>query len=482
MADQPNILLIFTDQHRLSAIGAYGETPCQTPNLDRLAAGGTRFETAYTTCPLCSPARGTIMTGAWPLRHGITSNINNMTSASHGLRDHPDLLPRRLQAVGYRTGYSGKWHLGQEPGEMRLGKRKAPWPEMPSMPRDFGFDGQNFPGHGGGGFGYREYQDYLSENDWEHEVEKGELTGPLESTVPYFLTSHTMSLIDEYQADDEPFFIWHNFWGPHGPYLATREYNDIYRDVELPPWPNFEWPSRDIPGPHHAKIIADAESKTWEDHWQPRLRRYYAFTTMIDDQIGRLIDHLERRGIADNTIVVFCADHGETLGSHGGLIDKGYHHFEEIQRIPMIVRGPGVETGSVREEFISLADVMPTICELASDTDDIDYAQGRSMAPLLRGESVDDWREDVVVEFDGLNHGACTIRTLRHGRYKYGLNLVHEDELYDLGEDPWETTNLINEPAFQEVAQEMRERLFAWMKWADDQSLCIFRASYPAAR
>ena len=198
MAARPNVLLIFTDQHRLSALGAYGETPCQTPNLDRLAAAGTRFETAYTTCPLCSPARGTIMTGTWPFRHGITSNINNMTSACHNLRDTPDLLPRRLQAQGFRTGYTGKWHLGERGDDMRLGKYQAPWPHIESLPKDFGFDGQNFPGHGGGGFHYQEYQDYLAENGWEHNVGNGELTGPLESTVPYFLTSHTMSLIDTY--------------------------------------------------------------------------------------------------------------------------------------------------------------------------------------------------------------------------------------------------------------------------------------------
>jgi arylsulfatase A-like enzyme len=482
MADQPNILLIMTDQHRLSAIGSYGETPCRTPNLDHLAESGTRFETTYTTCPLCSPARATIMTGAWPLRHGITSNINNMTSACHSLRDTPDLLPRRLQAQGYRTGYTGKWHLGQDEEGDRLGRKHAPWPHLESLPRDFGFDGQNFPGHGGGGFRYPEYREYLADNGWEHEVENGELTGPVESTVPYFLASHTMSLIDQYEQGNEPFFIWHNFWGPHGPYFATREYNDIYREMDLPPWPNFEWPSRSTPGPHQAKIAGDAAAENWEDYWLPRLRRYYAFTTMIDAQIGRLLAHLQERGLAEDTIVIFTADHGETLGSHGGLVDKGYHHFEEIQRIPLIACGPGVERGTVRQELASLADVMPTICDLAGDEGAKECAQGRSIAPLLRGESAAHWREDVAVEFDGLNHGACTIRTLRHGPYKYGLNLVHQDQLYDLDRDPHETENLIEDPDYRDVAADLRHRLFEWMKWADDQALCIYRTRYPEAR
>jgi len=475
MANRPNILLILTDQHRLSAVGAYGDTPCRTPHLDLLVQAGTRFETAYTTCPLCSPARASIMTGMWPHRHGVTANINNMTSACHSLPDNPGLLPRQLQAQGYRTGYSGKWHLGEEESSARLGKYAAPWPHIESMPRDFGFDGQNFPGHGGGGFGYPEYEEYLAKNDWRHELVNGELTGPLESTVPYFLTSNTLSLIDQYKDGDAPFFIWHNFWGPHGPYFATREYNDIYRDMVLPPWPNFDWPSRQTPGPHQAKINPRAESMTWEGNWQPLLRHYYAFTSMIDDQIGRTLRHLEESGLAENTIVIFSADHGETCGSHGGLTDKGYHHFEEIQRIPLIIRGPGVDEGSVRNELASLADIMPTICDLAGSPATGDPIQGRSLTPLLRGQSVKDWREDIVVEFDGLNQGACTLRTLRHGPYKYGLNLVHEDELYDLERDPWETRNLVNDPGYQNIARDLRGRLFGWLKEADDQTLCIFR-------
>ncbi|MFW5803449.1 MAG: sulfatase-like hydrolase/transferase [Verrucomicrobiota bacterium] len=472
---RPNILLILTDQHRLSAVGAYGETPCQTPNLDRLAAAGTRFETAYTTCTLCSPARASVMTGAWPHRHGVTANINNLTAACHGLIDSPDLLPRRLQAQGYRTGYTGKWHLGERADSEVLGKFRAPWPHLESMPKDFGFDGQNFPGHGNGGFQYPEYQQYLQENGWKHEKQNGELTGPVESTVPYFLTSNTLEMIDDYAQGEQPFFIWHNFWGPHGPYLATREYNDIYRDMDIPPWPNSDWPARRTPGPHQAKIHPDAERLTWREYWLPRLRRYYAFTTMIDAQIGRMLDHLEERGLADNTLVIFTADHGETCGSHGGLTDKGYHHFEEIQRIPMLARGPGVDAGAVRPELISLADVMPTVCNAAGADSAGDSVEGRSFLPLLQGCAVDDWRDSVAVDFDGLNNGACTLRTLRHDRYKYGLNLVHQDELYDLESDPHETRNLIDHPDYAEIARDLRRRMLAWLTDADDQSLCILR-------
>ena len=482
MSDRPNILLIVTDQHRLEAVGAYGDTPCQTPHIDRLAERGTRFENVYTTYPVCSPARGTIMTGQWPMRHGITANTNNLTAACHHVRDSPNLLPRKLQARGYRTGYTGKWHLGDSKDAMHLGKYESPWPHIEALPRDYGFDGQNFPGHGAGGFQYPEYKQYLKDHGFTGAKENGELTEPVESTVPYFLTSHTISLIDQYREAEEPFFIWHNFWGPHGPYLATKEYNDIYRDMDLPPWPNFDWPAQDTPGPHQAKIYRDPKAASWRDYWQRQLQRYYAFTTMIDDQIGRMLQHLEETGLAENTVVIFCADHGETLGSHGGLTDKGYHHFEEIQRIPLIVRGPGVREAQVRDELISLADLMPTVCDLAGDDAEHEPIQGRSFAPLLKGQAVPDWREDVLIEFDGLNNGACTIRTLVAGRYKYGLNLVHQDELYDLEADPWETRNLIADADHQALAQRLRERIFEWMQEADDQALAVFRSAYPEAR
>lgn len=413
------------------------------------------------------------MTGHWPHRHGITANIEDMNAGCHFLQDSPDLLPRRLQSQGYRTGYTGKWHLGNQKDDQRLGKFPVPWPQVESLPRDFGFDGHNFPGHGDGGFEYPEYKEYLQKHGWNHEVANGELTGPVESTESYFLTQNTLSLIDGYTSEEAPFFIWHNFWGPHGPYFATREFNDIYRDMAIPPWPNFCWPARQIDGPHQVMIHPLADKVTWEEFWLPLVRRYYAFTTMIDSQIGRLLDHLDRTGLAATTTVIFAADHGETCGSHGGLINKGYHHFEEIQRIPLIVRGPDVQRGAVRNELISLADFMPTICDLAGAPT---ACSGRSFTPMLRGESISDWREEVVVSFDGLAHAGCTIRTLRHGPYKYGLNLAHRDQLYDLDADPLETRNLIDHPDYADIADDLRRRIFRWLREADDQALCILRA------
>ena len=477
---RPNILLIFTDQHRLSAVGCYGETPCRTPNIDRLAREGTRFETAYTTCPVCSPARGTVMTGLFPHAHGICSNVHNLGCSVHELADRPELLSRRLQAARYRCGYSGKWHLGTAATQAYGG------PNQPSLPKDVGFEGQNFPGHGGGGFNYPEYREYLEESGFAHEVYQvredreriwpyGVLRGPVESTVPYFLTENSIGLIDRFAADGEPFFMWHNFWGPHGPFFTTREYYDLYAEVEIPEWPNYRWEGSKANAPYQVKRHPRTDELAWGD-WAEAVRHYYAFTTLIDAQIGRLLDHLEASGLAENTVVIFTADHGQTLGSHGGLTDKGWHHFEEIQRVPFIVRVPGGEGGCVRNEWISLADLYPTILELAGAGLPEMGLHGASFAPLLRGEEVA-WRDAVFVEFHGVNGLATTMASVRRGGVKYGWNCSCWDELYDLERDPHETVNLVDDPGYAGVLAEMRGVLAEWMRETGHPGLRMFEFS-----
>ena len=470
----PNILFIFTDQHRLSALGCYGETPCQTPNLDRLAAQGVRFETAYTVCPVCSPARGTIMTGLYPHSHGICANVHNLGCAVHELEDHPDLLSRRLEQAGYFCGYSGKWHLGSKTDRAFISKSTM------SVPTKLGFTGQDFPGHGGGGFIYPEYQEYLKKNGFTHEVIQapnydermpaGILSGPEESTVPYFLTENSIELMEQAKNEEKPFFLWHNFWGPHSPYYATQEYYDIYRDIEIPEWPNYQWDPKDDNMPRQVKIHPHADSLTWED-WAEAIRHYYAFTTMIDRQIGRMLDYLEESGLAENTIVIFSSDHGETLGSHGGLTDKGWHHFEETQRIPFIIKTPEkfktqTAPGSVKQDFLSSADIYPTILDIAgiqAENFDRLALQGKSILPLLRGESVQ-WRDSVFTEFYGVNNASVSMISVRHGDMKYGWNCSNIDELYDLKDDPYEMNNLIKDSQYAIVLSELREIMADWMK------------------
>ncbi|MFP3897158.1 MAG: sulfatase-like hydrolase/transferase [Anaerolineales bacterium] len=469
---KPNILFILTDQHKLDAMGCYRDTPCRTPNLDRLAETGVRFETAYTACPVCSPTRSTIMTGLYPHQHGMCCNVEDLGCSVHELVDRPALLTRRLQDAGYRCGYTGKWHLGSDREEF-YGLENEP-----TLPRNVGFEGQQFPGHGGGGFEYPEYNDYLAQHGWEHEVipqhdrpfhawNYGMLKGPVESTVPCFLARHTNALIDRFRAAGDPFFIWHSFWGPHSPYFIPRQFYEMYRDVEIPEWPNYRWDARALNRPHQVKLHTHADDLTWDD-WAEAVRYYYGFTTLIDQQIGGILRHLEKRGLRDNTIIIFAADHGETLGTHGGLTDKGWHHFEEIQRVPFIVwmperyYGNGVRPGDALHEWISLVDLYPSILDVAGAHVEEEELPGRSIWPLFDGGSVE-WRDQVFVEFFGVNSLVTTMASVRKGNFKYGWNCSSHDDLYDLGADPHEMHNLIDEPPYGAVVSEMRGLLEEWM-------------------
>jgi arylsulfatase A-like enzyme len=475
----PNILLILTDQHRLSAVGAYGNTPCQTPHIDHLAAEGVQFDNAYTTCPVCSPARATIMTGQYPHTHGVTANIHELGCSVHELVDRPELLSRRLQAAGYSLGYTGKWHLGTD-------RQKAfDAPNQPSLPRDVGFEGHNVPGHGDGGFGMPEYQTYLKQHEFQHQPKPwgndalqlrraGELAGPEESTVAHFLTDHTISLIDSFARRDRPFFIWHNFWGPHEPYYAPTRFVDLYHDEDIPPWPNYDWPARCIPGFHHVKLHPRQEQLRWQD-WAAAVRYYYALASLIDSQIGRLLDHLEQTGLIENTVIIFAADHGETLGSHGGLVDKGWHHFEETHHIPFIMRFPnGSHRGTSVSQLVSLADLYPTILDIADGSWKSDRIHGQSLLSLLNNNTAS-WRDMLVTEFGGLGNLAVTQRTLRWNNLKYGYNAGMQDEIYDLERDPHETRNLIEHPGYRSAASQLRERLAQWMRDTNDPAERMFR-------
>jgi len=451
-AHRPNILLLFTDQHRLSALGCYGRTPCRTPTIDRLAAEGVRFQTCYTPCPVCSPTRASILTGLYPHAHGVLSNVHNLGSNVSELPDGPHLLSRRLAAAGYRCGYTGKWHMGEGRARDRFGAEQSP-----ALPTTRGFEGQDFPGHGGGGFKYPEYRQYLAAGGWEHQVRPlpadgvkawpyGVLEGPVESSVPHFLAEHTISLIDRFADAGEPFFLWHNNWGPHGPFFVPQEYYDMYRGVEIPPWPSFRWEQFDSCRPYELKRHPEAPHLPWEK-WAEAIRHYYAFATLIDHEFGRILAHLQRRGLADNTVVIFTSDHGQTLGSHGGLTDKGWHHFEETHRVGLIVKDPrpradgAPPAGHVEPRWASVLDVHPTVCELAGAEYDPQAVHGRSLLPLLEGRDVP-WRETAFVEFHGVNSVATTMITCRHGNLKYGWNAGAADELYDLAADPHEMHNL----------------------------------------
>ena len=240
-----NILLITTDQHRLSGVGCYGDTPCRTPNLDRLAGEGYRFETAYTTCPVCTPARASIITGQHTHAHGMTANTCEFGSMMHELVDRPGLLSRKLGAAGYRLGYNGKYHLSSHRTEI------CGVPNKPSEPADIGF---NDVGVGTNDRYFKDpgYEAYLKARNssmkwiptpWTRPLPQGysKVANPEEETYPYYLTEKALEFLAAYRDIDQPFFMWHSFVGPHYPYIVPEADYEAYRDVAIPEWPSFVW-------------------------------------------------------------------------------------------------------------------------------------------------------------------------------------------------------------------------------------------------
>ncbi len=183
--------------------------------------------------------------------------------------------------------------------------------------------------------------------------------------------------------------------------------------------------------------------------------------TYIDDQIGRLLDYLDRSGLRENTLVIFTSDHGDNLGEHGGLLDKGFVHFESTHRIPLLMRGPGVPAER-RDELVSLVDIYPTVLDAAG----VACPEGRHGRSLLDRSAPP--RDSIVVEFHGLNEVTLSMRTIRSGMRKYGWTACGGDEFYDLSSDPFETNNRSHDPAVQGDVRAFRQKLLEWMRETDD--------------
>ncbi len=452
-SERPNIVFILTDQLRADILSAYGGRACETPNLDRLAADSVIYDNAYTSCAVCTPARASLQTGRYPSKTGMMTN-----NLVQHLQDGPELLSRKLQAQGYSIGYTGKWHLGDGPSLV-------------------GYEADDFPGHGLGGHIFEQYKQYLADNGLTHAT-RNKLTGhydehyaaeeisPIEATVDYFLVERAIHYIDRFKARERPFYFQLNFWGPHEPYLAPTKHLDRYRDAVIDPWPNFYDNGDKKPSIHQVKRANDADWSTFE----PLVKHYLAFTSAIDEQIGRLLDYLKRSGLYDDTVILFSSDHGESLGIHGGLCDKAFFMYEETCKVPLFVKPAQAQAGSAREAgFVGSCDIYATILDLAGAESRGEQVDGRSFARAAVG--LLDWPDCVVTEGSGLENVLFTQRMIRKGDYKYVFNCGDSDELYDLRLDPHELNNLAGEPAAAETLREMRLSLAAWMSEHQDKLL-----------
>lgn len=459
---RPNVLWIGFDQLRHDALGSSGNPVCQTPHLDRLARQGVRFTNAYTTCCLCTPARASMLTGRYAFKHGMGTNCDLYHSLAAELPDPGMLLHRRLEKLGYRCGLVGKWHVGT---------RKSA--------QDYGFAGLGPAGYGGiekhpeflrylkdRGLSFGSVRSPIFGNPNNKTLLGGEWDGPVESTPAYFVAERTIELMKQGAGEGRPFFINCQFWGPHPPYLPSREFLGRHDREAIRPWVNLSDDLRGKPASvaRFRKEFYRTLPTDWPG-WRELVGLYYDYMSMFDAQVGRLLDSLESTGLADNTIVVIEADHGDMIGSHG-LFDKGFM-YQEAFRIPMIVRWPArTKGGSVCDELVYNMDIFPTILDALGQADPT--LDGRSFLAVLEGRPLPAPRDAIYLEFHGIRYLYSQRALVTRDGYKYIFNAGDFDEFYDLNTDPGELSNRIADPAYRETVARLRERIKRAAAWSRD--------------
>ncbi len=444
---KPNILLIHADQHRFDCLGVNGHPLLQTPHLDRLAAEGVNFTHAFCPSPVCVPSRNSLLYGQWATEHMAIANWP--TEAPQPARDLPS-FSQALRDEGYYLGYVGWWHIHPEKGPLEHGFHDY----IPDGAYDRWRAAQGLPPRPA-------TRGWLGEADPHIE--------PGESRLAWG-AGQVIRLMQGAHAGQRPFFIRWDPAEPHLPNVVPEPYLSLYPPASIPPWPSF-------PDPLRGKPYIQAQQRrtwridgwTWQD-WAPIVGRYLGEISLLDAQVGRILEALAGLGLAENTLVVYTADHGDLCGGHG-MIDKHFVMYDDVTRVPLIVRWPGhAAAGSVCHAFVSHAlDLATTFCEAAGAPVPETF-RGRSLLPLLAsGEG--NGREYICATYHGSQFGLYSQRMIRDRRWKYVWNATAEDELYDLEDDPGEIENHATDPSCQGELARLRRQLVAWMEETHDTLL-----------
>ena len=496
---QPNILCIITDQQRADHMSCAGNSVLRTPNIDRIAASGTRFDRAYVNCPLCMPGRATLFTGRTPRGHGVRTN---------GIDLDPQLptMPQALVDAGYRTHSVGKLHLRrfmdvsglpvEEHNPAENPELKALWLEgtIDTLPTPyFGMQSADYVGaHGGGVFG--DYLNWLKKEDPDAvkllspEHAREPLSGadqsykmalPAELHYTPWVAGRTIDFLDDAAANDEPFFLWSSFADPHHPYCPPAPYDSMYDPAEMP-LPNRREGELDDLAPFFRQSVEEGiplagrqpkPARQTDAQMREIIAHTYGMIALLDDHVGRILNKLDELGLRENTIVMFMSDHGDMMGDHW-LLNKGPFHFEGLLRVPFIWSWPGhIAEGVTTEALASLLDFAPTVldlCNVPIPEGDVppkveavqqsDPWPGRSLRPVLLGKATS-VQDAVVVENDE-DYLGLQLRTLVTERYKLTIYQGQEfGELFDLQEDPNEQHNCWHDPAYASICNELSVQL-----------------------
>lgn len=439
--ERPNILLITTDQQRGDAMGCDGNPAIMTPHMDLLAFEGTRFTRAYSDCPICIPARATIMNS----RHAWAYDKPYYFEAEHMPIDPAKSLPGMLGGAGYQTQAVGKMHF---------------YPQRCC----YGFDNMILT--------ELDYTDYLLRTPYAgramgHGLGHNEMY-PSRSMVPQEYTQTTWTVDESVRFLDwrdpmRPFFLWTSFTKPHPPFDPPEPYDTMYDPRQLPEPVIPEWSTTDeCPNYIVRKRMSYKYDLIPPDVVQKARACYYGLITEIDYQMGRLLGALRERGLLNNTIIIYTSDHGETLGDFRSFGKNNF--YEGSSRVPFIIRlpkdHPDQTPGSVCDEPICLADILPT-CLSQVGVEPPEGIDGRDLSHLVRGET-EGWRDYVCCQCE--ENYMLTDGKEKYLWYKWG----GFEQLFDLRTDPNEERNLTKEPTAQQRLELWRQRAIAWLREIGD--------------
>ncbi len=493
-ASRPNIVFIFTDDHAPHAIGAYDgwlKAVNPTPNIDRLASQGMLFRNSFCTNSICGPSRAVIQTGKHSHLNGFKDNGNRFDGDQQ-------TFPKLLQQAGYSTAMIGKWHLGTDPQGFDY------WKVLPGQgdyynPAFLGPDGR--------------------------EVIEGYCTD--------IVTDLALNWLKENSGKDKPFMLMCQHKAPHRTWMPPLRHLTLYDDIEIPEpstlfdrWADNASPARfqEMEIDRHMDLVSDcfgpdlaidaveqkatdksgqrnlakltpAQRAVWDAAFEPKnnelrklkltgkelirwkyhryIRNYLRCVRGVDDSVGQLMAFLKQNGLADNTIVIYCSDQGFYLGDHGWY-DKRWM-YEESLKMPLIVKWPGVtQPGSVNSDLVQNLDYAETFLDLAQAPIPSDM-QGRSLVPLLKGHTPDDWRDAIYYhyfEYPSV-HMVARHNGIRTNRYKLmQFYQFDEWEFYDLEKDPDELSNEYANPDYQDVIQSLKNDLEGLReKYQDDTDM-----------
>jgi arylsulfatase A-like enzyme len=449
-ARAPNIIFIMSDDHAAHAISAYGSRLIKTPNIDRLGKEGMRFRNCFVTNSICTPSRAAILTGKY-------SHINGVPVFNH-IDSSQAMIQKYLQQAGYSTGMIGKWHLGGND------------PVRPDDGKPTGFDYWNIlPGQGA-------YFDPVM-------IEMG-VRKKLEGYTTDLITDLAIEFISK-RSPDKPFFLMYHHKAPHRNWQPDERHRKQFENVNVPEPDTFndDYATRSDAArmatmridqdlnDNDLKVkppdgLSGQDLKRWK--YQRYMRDYLACIASVDDNVGRLLDWLDRNGLRENTIVIYTSDQGFFLGEHN-FFDKRFM-YEESLRMPFLIRWPGhIKPGSTNDGMILNVDFAPTLLAAAGQPVPSDM-QGRSFLPLLQGRKLESWRTSMYYRFyHPGHHNVAAHYGVRTERYKLiYFNKLDQWELFDLKRDPHEMKNIYSDPAYADITKRLKAELFRLKKGLRD--------------